>query len=150
MQPSGTSLGTGQEAASRQVLQSLMAVQGWFRETTREVLPQHSGASLALLALLDRRGQLRASVLADIARVDPSVVSRQVAHLVDAGLVERHPDPDDRRAQLLRLSPAGRQVLADGRDRMLAVVEERLADWDAEELSHFAARLVRLIDDLST
>ena len=137
------------ETPAHQVLRSLMTVQGWFRETTRQVIPHHSGASLALMVLLERQGPLRARELAEISRVDPSVISRQVAQLVDAGLVEREADPHDRRAQLLTLSPAGATVLSQGRKALLTVVEERLAGWDSAELRGFAERLDRLITDLS-
>jgi DNA-binding MarR family transcriptional regulator len=135
---------------SHQLLRSLMTVQGWFRETSRQVIPQHSGASLALLVLLEGRGPLRARELAEISRVDPSVISRQVAALVADGLVDRVADPDDRRAQLLSLSPEGATVLSRGRRAMLAVVEERLSGWDPDELRASADQLARLITDLST
>jgi len=137
------------ETPPQQVLRSLMAVQGWFRETIRQVAPQHSGPALGLLVQLDRCGPLRARELAEFSRVDPSVISRQVAHLADAGLVDREADPHDRRAQLLTLSAAGAAVLAETREAMLAVVEARLTDWDPDELRAFAEQLVRLITDLS-
>ena len=137
------------ESPAQQVLRSLMTVQGWFRETTRQVAPQHSGPALALLVLLDRCGPLRGRELAEFSRVDPSVISRQVAHLTDAGLVDREADPNDRRAQLLSLSPAGAALLAETRDAMICVVESRLTDWDPDELRAFAEQLVRLITDLS-
>jgi DNA-binding MarR family transcriptional regulator len=135
---------------SHQLLRSLLTVQGWFRETSRQVIPHHSGASLALLVLLEGQGPLRARELAEISRVDPSVISRQVAALVADGLVDRVADPDDRRAQLLSLSPEGATVLSRGRRAMLAVVEERLSGWDPDELRASADQLARLIADLST
>jgi DNA-binding MarR family transcriptional regulator len=138
-----------EESAPQQVLRSLMTVQGWFRETIRQVAPQHSGPVLSLLVLLDRCGPLRARVLAEISRVDPSVISRQVAQLVDGGLVDRQADPDDGRAQLLTLSKDGAALLAETRAAMLAVVESRLSGWEPEELRAFADQLVRLITDLS-
>src|SRR5215203_1491072 len=52
-------------------------------------------AAYALLFHLVKEGPRRASALAETACVDPSTVSRQVAELVKAGLVERVPDPDD-------------------------------------------------------
>jgi DNA-binding MarR family transcriptional regulator len=141
--------GDSEATPSHQLLRSLMTVQGWFRETSRQVIPHHSGASLALLVLLEGQGPLRARELAEISRVDPSVISRQVAALVADGLVDRVADPDDRRAQLLSLSPEGATVLSRGRRAMLAVVEERLSGWDPDELRASADQLARLIADLS-
>lgn len=41
-------------------------------------------------------------------------VSRSVDSLVRAGLVERTPDPDNRRRLALRLTEAGRQAMVEG------------------------------------
>ena len=70
-----------------------------------------------------------------------TTVSRQVQSLVDLGLVERQPDPEDRRATLLAVS-------ADGIARMAQVSRERsdrfaqrLSDWSEADLSAFAGQL---------
>jgi len=53
----------------------------------------------------------RVSDLADKVYADISTVSRQVTHLVGLGLIERLPDPEDGRAHLLTLTPAGIALL---------------------------------------
>ena len=58
-------------------------------------------AAYGLLFQLVGTGPQRSSTLAETACVDPSTVSRQVAQLVKAGLVERQSDPEDGRASLL-------------------------------------------------
>ena len=58
-------------------------------------------AAYGLLFQLVNDGPRRSSALAETACVDPSTVSRQVAQLVKAGLVERQSDPEDGRASLL-------------------------------------------------
>jgi DNA-binding MarR family transcriptional regulator len=55
-------------------------------------------SSYALLLHLIQDGPMRSSALAETVCADPSTVSRQAATLVELGLVERRPDPDDRRA----------------------------------------------------
>src|SRR3954452_11193329 len=67
----------------------------------RELHPELDGAAYGLLALLDRDGPLRAGDLVARLGLDKSTVTRQVAHLVDLGLVTRDVDPGDRRAQVL-------------------------------------------------
>nr|WP_284289046.1 MarR family transcriptional regulator [Angustibacter aerolatus] len=64
-------------------------------------------SAYVLLFHLIRHGAMRSSALAEAVVSDPSTVSRQTASLVDLGLVERLPDPADRRAVLLAPTPAG-------------------------------------------
>src|SRR5215211_1816393 len=59
------------------------------------------GAAYGLLVLLDDAGPLRASDVVGRLGLDKSTVSRQVASLVELGLVDRAADPDDGRAQVL-------------------------------------------------
>lgn len=141
--------GDPRRLAARELVQALMAVKGWVREVGRNVYPEHSTPALIALSLLDRHGPVRVGELADLARLDVSVMSRQLRQLEDQGLVVRTVDPADARAHLLSLSPAGQEVLDEGRARTEAVVVERLAGWDAERLADFAATLHSVVDDLS-
>lgn len=89
----------------------------------------------------------RTSDLAVCLHADVSTVSRQVTALVDAGLVERTVDENDRRATILRLTDGGEAVFATmqrDRERMLARI---LADWTAADVSALATLLSRFNDD---
>ena len=70
-----------------------------------ELHPDLDGAAYGLLSLLQDAGPLRASELVTRIGLDKSTVSRQVAHLVDLGLVDRAADPVDGRAQVLTPRP---------------------------------------------
>src|SRR4029450_13686475 len=59
--------------------------------------------SFWLLKTLSESGPLRVTDLAASAILDASTVSRHVAQLHGAGLIERTPDPIDGRAQRVRL-----------------------------------------------
>jgi DNA-binding MarR family transcriptional regulator len=75
--------------------------------------------------------------------LDKSTVSRQVAALERAGLIERRVDPEDHRVQVLQLTEAGTRILAQVTDSRRIAFRERLADWPAADLERFAAYLVR-------
>src|SRR3712207_4253603 len=120
---------------TRDLLTSLREVKVWFRDVSRVVHPGYPSNVLPSLALVERLGAARVSALAEAARVDVSVVSRQVQALESDGLVVRAADPNDRRASLVSLSEAGRQVLDEGRTRMEDLVEERLARWSTSDLA---------------
>ena len=70
-----------------------------------------SGLSAMEMASLIGEGEHRLSELAELRNVDQSVISRQIGDLSDRGLVCRRPDPADRRASLVRLTPDGLLLL---------------------------------------
>jgi DNA-binding MarR family transcriptional regulator len=107
-------------------------------------------AAYALLFVLVKEGPRRASALAEAACVDPSTVSRQVAELVRAGLVERVPDPDDGRASLLVATARGRELHAVRVARRHQMFERVLAGWSGEDLATLTALLDRFTDDFVT
>lgn len=102
-----------------------------------------SRSSHLLLFPLSRLGAARQSVLAEQSHLDPSTTSRHVADLVREGLVERRPDPDDGRASLLALTPAGHDSLTRMRDQRVEGAGRGLADWSVEEIAAFGADLGR-------
>jgi DNA-binding MarR family transcriptional regulator len=103
-------------------------------------------AGSMLLFHLCKDGPQRSSALAAAVCVDPSTVSRQIADLVDLGLVERRADPHDGRATLLAATEAGEarhRLVHERRDRALAVM---LADWSDSDVDALAGLLRRLND----
>src|SRR3954464_4408376 len=77
-------------------------------------------AQWAVLLKLERHEGLKQSDLADDLDIQPITLTRLVDRLCDNGLIERRPDPNDRRAKRLYLTPAARPLL----DRIDAQVEE--------------------------
>lgn len=80
-------------------------------------------------------GECRSGAVAARLGVGPAVVSRQLAHLDDIGMVARKPDPADGRAELLSLTGRGAHALRDLRAAHLGRLRERLADWDDDRLA---------------
>jgi DNA-binding MarR family transcriptional regulator len=109
-----------------------------------ELHPDLDGAAYGLLALLQDAGPLRASDLVARLGLDKSTVSRQVASLVDLGLVDRAPDPDDGRAQVLTPSAEGAARLAGIREARCARWEADLSDWPTEDIATLGELLGRL------
>ena len=68
-------------------------------------------ASAAVLTLLHKYGEMRMGRLSELMAVDMSVTSRHVSHIEERGWVERHPDPQDGRSRLLRLTERGHRQL---------------------------------------
>ena len=66
--------------------------------------------SISVLLTVVRVGPIRLSDLADAEGINPTQLSRAIAHLVDTGLVDRSADEGDRRAAWLRPTAAGRKL----------------------------------------
>jgi MarR family transcriptional regulator, transcriptional regulator for hemolysin len=88
-------------------------------------------AQWAVLVRLDRFEGLNQSELADMLDLQPITLTRLLDKLSDNGLIERRPDPGDRRAKRLFLTPAARPVL------------ERLAELGEETMTSTLAGIER-------
>jgi DNA-binding MarR family transcriptional regulator len=79
-----------------------------------------------------RLGPIRLSELAAEEAINPTMLSRVVAGLADAGHVKRINDPQDRRAALLEATAAGRRLAERIRRERTDALNEALAPLDPE------------------
>jgi len=125
------------------------------RPAVHQALRQAAGVELdrsayAIVARIAEFGPIRSRDLAELLAVDPSTLSRQLARLVELGLVARVEDPDDGRAQQLTVLPAGEEILARFRGVWRAWLDDALHDWSAHDRDTLAELLPRFVDALST
>lgn len=78
-----------------------------------------------MLLVFSTRGSLPMRVIGQRLQVHPTSVTNAVDRLEVAGLVRRRPHPTDRRATLIELTPAGREVAGAA---TLALNEEVFSD----------------------
>ena len=122
---------------------------------TARRLRQEAGADLSpslisALATIDRHGPLTPSELAAHERVQRPTATRVLARLENAGLVDRSPDPADRRSALISASAAGRTLLRRQRSRKNQYLARGLATLDPDEvatLERAALILERMLDE---
>lgn len=100
-------------------------------------------AAYLLLSRLDQDGPTGVKALAAGMGIDSSTVTRQVAPLVDSGLVKRTADPDDGRAVVLRLSARGSERLGEVRSSRCRLMSLLTAEWTEEERASFRSLLSR-------
>ncbi|MFJ1747412.1 MarR family winged helix-turn-helix transcriptional regulator [Streptomyces sp. NPDC088116] len=104
-------------------------------------------AAVALLRQIADSESLRLGELAAQLAVEASHVTRQVQQLQKAGYVTRVPDPDDRRAQRIELTPFGRDAVDRIREASCRGMEMALAEWSPQELERLATLFHRMVDD---
>ncbi|MEW5352580.1 MarR family winged helix-turn-helix transcriptional regulator [Streptomyces sp. 16-176A] len=104
-------------------------------------------AAVALLRQIADSEPQRPGELANRLGVEASHVTRTVQQLEKSGYATRVPDPDDRRAQRIRLTEAGRDAIARIREVGARGMEAALSGWSAGELHQLATLFHRMVDD---
>lgn len=108
---------------------------------------ENDGGGTAVLAMIAKCGPVRASDVAKELFLDLSTISRHVQHLERDGLIERAPDPNDRRATTLHLTGLGEKHMDDFWQRRIEAMREGLGDWDPEEMRTLMRLLNRYVED---
>ncbi|WP_137232004.1 MarR family transcriptional regulator [Streptomyces sp. BPSDS2] len=106
-------------------------------------------AAYLLLNRLDREGPMGVKALAAGMGIDSSTVTRQVAPLVDTGLVKRTSHPEDGRAVVLQLSPRGEARLNEVRASRRELMSQVTDGWTEEERDIFCTLLTRFNGSLA-
>lgn len=112
-------------------------------ERARSVHPELQSSTYLMLSWLHTHGPMRASEIACSFGIDKGAVSRQVQHLIELGLVDRTPDPDDGRATLLSASEMARARLAEVKEARRIWIDSRLGDLPDADLAQFVGLLGR-------
>lgn len=102
-----------------------------------------------ILAYLVETGGVRLSGLADLACVDLSTASRQVAALEAQRLVIREVDPADRRAAVLRATEQGCELLRVTRQARSRFVRDVVSSWPVAEQRELGRLLARFNDGVT-
>jgi DNA-binding MarR family transcriptional regulator len=102
------------------------------------------------LVTVERHGPLTPSELAEIERIKRPTATRILRVLLEAGLVDRAPDPADGRSALVSVNAAGRERLRRLRGRKNAYLARRmrdLPDEDRRTLERAAEILERVLEE---
>jgi DNA-binding MarR family transcriptional regulator len=125
------------DLAQREVIRSFAAAVG------ERPLPLR-GSQFRILSMVPTTGGRRLTDLATIGDMTKQAMGEFVAELADRGFVTVAPDPADRRAKLVSLTPQGRTAAERARE-MLARVDalwaERLSPRDHAALIRLLARV---------
>jgi len=112
-------------------------------------------AQMTTLAVVRDRGPMSLKDLAAATRVSAASASSMVERLVEWGLVRRDPDPDDRRAVRISLTPTGTDAVENMEEAMLSWIAEVIEAIGPEYARQWCEvydriRAVALRDDVDT
>lgn len=136
---------TDPAAALERLLSAVLARRGVLGDDTPSPLTLTQGLALGLLV---DGGPHRPAELARAIGTTGATATRTVDALVERGLAERRPDPDDGRCVLALATERGRAFAADRRRAFAAMLDGLLADLDpadAERARELLGELGRLV-----
>jgi DNA-binding MarR family transcriptional regulator len=128
-----------------------------FARLTRQLrtmeLPQGmTPERLSALSVIEKRGPISVTALADKEMVRPATMSRMVTALVEEGFVKRSEDKNDARGVLVSATPKGRRTYQRAQEQRLQRFAEVLDSLNDEQLAAMRSltsaleRLTRLLD----
>lgn len=105
------------------------------------------GPHLFILTVMRTEGPMSQAALTQRLGIDRTTMVHVIDHLERLGLVERARDPNDRRANAVRLAPRGEEVLSQAGNLAQAGESEFLSALSSEEQEQLRSLLLRLADD---
>ncbi|HEY2759010.1 MAG TPA: MarR family transcriptional regulator [Pseudolabrys sp.] len=109
-----------------------------------------SQAQWSVLVRLDRQEGQKQTELAEMLDLQPISLTRLLDRLAQNGLIERRPDPHDRRANRLYLTPAARPLLEQLGHLGQNVMNEVLDGIDPAGLEQLLRNIILMKDNLRT
>lgn len=120
------------ESATR--LRSVIGrLQRQLRSTPSGLQASLTPTRISLMLTIDRTGPIRLGELAENEGINPTMLSRSVTQLVDAGLVARACDSDDRRAAWVSATEDGHALAERMRQERTDAVNAALAGLSAAD-----------------
>lgn len=138
------------EADTRSEIAALLHEQ--FARLTRRLrtleLPQGmTPERLSALSVIEKRGPISVTALADNEMVRPATMSRMITALVDEGLAKRTDDKNDGRGVLISVTPKGRRAYQRAQEQRLsrfAEILDSLSDEQVGAMRNLSEALERL------
>ena len=137
--------GERDSAGDESLSEAFWSVARRLRDTSQETLTPWdiSPSHLRALRVLRRHGKIRLSELSEHLHIAPRSTTEVVDALETRGLIQRRPDPGDRRATLVELTKHGASVLDAIRGTEAGQVFGRLSEAERAQL----ARILRKLQD---
>lgn len=98
-----------------------------------------------IMLLLSRQDGLPQATIGEKLRIDRTTMVKLVDKLEEMSLVERHRDPNDRRAYALSLSEQGHHILPEISQRVIELEKSSLSKLEKVEIQELFRILLKLL-----
>lgn len=103
------------------------------RRLRREAGDALTPSQISALAAVEHNGPLTLGALADHEGVSAPSITKVLSILEEDGLIERRPDPSDRRVTFVTTTPKGAELVAESRRRKTAWLSSRISELSPEQ-----------------
>lgn len=139
------------EDAMQLFAQAMKRPQRWTQIVARSgIAIDRPAASVLHTLILHEPKKLRVQDLALQLGIEPPSVTRKTQELEQAGYLRRRPDPQDRRAISLEVTPAGHNVARQLSKVQRDIMSEALTDWPSDERHQFISLFERFSHNLAS
>lgn len=126
-----------------------MALRQLRKAHLHQVVDGHKPSEMTLLICLARKSRsaeegLKVSEISRLLGITPPTVTQLINSLEAKDMVERQPDPSDRRVVRIRLTEQGRVITRKARDYMDASLNKLVEYLGEEESAHLADLLLKV------
>ncbi|MFI6470106.1 MarR family winged helix-turn-helix transcriptional regulator [Streptomyces sp. NPDC050516] len=141
----------GISASAVRAARDLRVVFSRLRRRLREVADTQdlTPSQVSALTLIDKGGAASASALAAVEGVRPQSMAATLAALDQQGLIQRSPDPEDGRRQLVTLTGAGRERAEGNRQARAEWLAQAFQDRYTEEERATITEAMALLERLA-
>jgi len=131
----------------------------WINRASRLLIRLHESrlrplgfgmSQLPVLIALEEGGTLTQKELAQVARVEQPTMAEMLARMERDGVVEREPNPDDKRGSLTSLTRKARARLPKARAALMQGERDAMAGLSDEEKTLLLSLLKRVVQNLAT
>ncbi len=124
----------------------LRSVTRWMKYIQRQQLAKADNLDITqkqyrVLCILEKNGPYKMSDLGEIVHTSYGSLTVMIDRLVDKNLVERCFLTEDRRVVMVKITPAGSQILKQYREDFLDLIEKNLERLNSEEKKRLQAAI---------
>ncbi|ASI92851.1 MarR family winged helix-turn-helix transcriptional regulator [Vibrio mediterranei] len=110
-----------------------------------DVAPMH----IRVMKIITKRAPCTSIDIANLLSRDKAQVTRLINTLISEGLLEKAPNPEDKRSHFLILTPAGETIMSKVAEIDKAMLLQMTAGIDKQDLAKFAAVADAMTDNLA-
>lgn len=99
------------------------------------ITPMH----VRVIKIIHRKSPCTANDISQFLSRDKAQVTRLLSSLIDLGLIEKKPNPEDKRSQLLSITESGAEILNQIEDIDADIFQQMCGDISEEDLKQFKA-----------